>query len=181
MRKNVCILLCALCCFSACTVRPRKVLSKRQMTEVLYDLHRADGILQAAGYNYGKDEELAKYYQQVLDRHGITQAQFDSSLVWYTAHPKQFKIVYPKVVERLKAEKEELTALNGQHFAALQETKNAPALSKIDTDSLFRTLTCGLPDRWLLPVRRDTLPADSAFVFPVLMQYQDSIWSEHKP
>lgn len=86
--------------------RPSGVLSSRQMRNVLYDMHRADAILQVGGYSYGHDEQLAKSYQLVLDKHGITQAQFDSSLVWYTDHPQIFDKIYPKVVARLEADQQ---------------------------------------------------------------------------
>ena len=33
--------------------RPRGVLSNREMRDLLYDLHRCDGAVQVAGYNYG--------------------------------------------------------------------------------------------------------------------------------
>ena len=46
--------------------RPRGVLSNREMRNVLYDLHRADGALQVAGYHYSHDQELAAYYKNVL-------------------------------------------------------------------------------------------------------------------
>ncbi len=84
--------------------RPRGVLSNREMRDVLYDLHRADGALQVAGYNYSHDQEVAGYYKNVLDKHGITQTQFDSSLVWYTNNPQIFNKIYPKVLERLEAD-----------------------------------------------------------------------------
>ena len=84
--------------------RPRGVLSNREMRNVLYDLHRADGAIQVAGYNYSHDQEVAGYYKNVLDKHGITQAQFDSSLVWYTDNPQIFNKIYPKVIERLEAD-----------------------------------------------------------------------------
>ena len=74
--------------------RPRGVLSNREMRDVLYDLHRADGALQVAGYNYSHDQEVAGYYKNVLDKHGITQTQFDSSLVWYTNNPQIFNKIY---------------------------------------------------------------------------------------
>ena len=93
-----CILLAVIGC------RPRGVLSNREMRDVLYDLHRADGALQVAGYHYSHDQELAAYYKNVLDKHGITQAQFDSSLVWYTDNPQIFNKIYPKVMERLEAD-----------------------------------------------------------------------------
>ena len=95
-----CILLTIVGC------RPRGVLSNREMRDVLYDLHRADGAIQVAGYNYAHDQEVAGYYKNVLDKHGITQAQFDSSLVWYTDNPQIFNKIYPKVLERLEADYE---------------------------------------------------------------------------
>ena len=76
------------------------------MRNVLYDLHRADGAIQVAGYNYSHDQEVAAYYKNVLDKHGITQAQFDSSLVWYTDNPQIFNKIYPKVIERLEEDYE---------------------------------------------------------------------------
>ena len=76
------------------------------MRNVLYDLHRADGAIQVAGYNYSHDQEVAGYYKNVLDKHGITQAQFDSSLVWYTDNPQIFNKIYPKVIERLEEDYE---------------------------------------------------------------------------
>ena len=95
--KILLLLLVVACC--AC--RPRGVLSNREMRNVLYDLHRVDGALQVAGYNYSHDQELAGYYKNVLDKHGVTQAEFDSSLVWFTDNPQIFNKIYPKVIERL--------------------------------------------------------------------------------
>ena len=96
----MCILLAVVGC------RPRGVLSNREMRDVLYDLHRVDGALQVAGYSYGHSQEVAGYYKNVLDEHGITQAQFDSSLVWYTDNPQIFNKIYPKVIERLEEDYE---------------------------------------------------------------------------
>ena len=98
--KRLLIILCILLAIVGC--RPRGVLSNREMRNVLYDLHRADGAIQVAGYNYSHDQELAGYYKNVLDKHGITQAQFDSSLVWFTDNPQIFNKIYPKVLERLE-------------------------------------------------------------------------------
>ena len=94
----MCVLLAVVGC------RPRGVLSNREMRDVLYDLHRADGALQVAGYNHSHDQEVAAYYKNVLDKHGITQAQFDSSLVWFTDNPQIFNKIYPNVMERLQAD-----------------------------------------------------------------------------
>ncbi|MBO7502469.1 MAG: DUF4296 domain-containing protein [Bacteroidales bacterium] len=89
--------------------RPRNVLSVHQMKEVLYDLHRVEGLLSVYGYEWQLDSTMVKYYGAVLDKHGITQAQFDSSLVWYTDHPQMFDKIYPHIIQRLEAEQKELS------------------------------------------------------------------------
>lgn len=95
-------MLCMALSLSSCAFRPRGVLSNKEMEDVLVDLHSAEGILQVAGYNYGHFDACNIYYGIILDKHGVTQAQFDSSLVWYTAHPQYFQSVYPKVLKRLQ-------------------------------------------------------------------------------
>ena len=92
------VLLVAVCCIGC---RPKGILSSRQMRDIMYDLHRVDGIMDVMQLGIGYDEDLARYYQNVLDRHGVSQAQFDSSLVWYTDNPALFNKIYPKVMDRL--------------------------------------------------------------------------------
>lgn len=82
--------------------RPSSVLSDSEMVDVLCDLHRAEAILQLAGYGYGHDEAVQKYNYEVLAKHGITQAQFDSSIVWYTHNPMIYRRIYPKVMSRIE-------------------------------------------------------------------------------
>ena len=97
------VLLVAAVCLVGC--RPRGVLSSRQMRDVIYDLHRADAVIIVAGYTAGGYEEETKAcYRSVMAKHGITQAQFDSSLVWYTNHPAFFEKIYPKVKSRVEEE-----------------------------------------------------------------------------
>ena len=93
------IVLLVAVCFIGC--RPRGILSSRQMRDIMYDLHRVDGMMEVMQLGTGYDETLARYYQSVMDRHGVTQAQFDSSLVWYTDNPALFDKIYPKVMDRL--------------------------------------------------------------------------------
>ena len=100
--KGIKILCFIFACMSMIACRPRDVLSNSKMRDVLYDLHRMDGAIQTAGYNYGHNQELAAYSQSVLDKHGITQAEFDSSLVWFTDNPQIFNKIYPKVIARLE-------------------------------------------------------------------------------
>lgn len=138
------VVLCFFVLTSLLSCRPSGVLSSRQMRDILFDLHYADAVLQVAGYNYGHDEALAKYYQSVLDKYGVTQAQFDSSLVWYTDNPQIFDKIYPRVMTRLETARDECRALYEEAPVA------QPAIERDlpDTDEIERQMRKGLPYFW---------------------------------
>ena len=145
MRKGqIILLLAALVCFTAC--RPRGVLSSRQMRNVMYDLHRADAIIQVKGYNYGHDEDIAKYYQVVLDKHHVTKAEFDSSLVWYTDHPQLFTRIYPKIMKRCQHEMEYWGALESEAKANNVPKRELPPIEDVMKTVQQGFEICLLPD-----------------------------------
>jgi hypothetical protein len=112
LKRNLLIVLGLALLLGSCTIRPEGILSKRKMQDVLYDLHRTEGMLHVVGYDYGHEHETSAYYQNTLAKHHVTQAQFDSSLVWYTDHPLLFNRVYPKVLDRLKKDQEMYEAMS---------------------------------------------------------------------
>ena len=132
--------------------RPRGVLSNREMRDVLYELHRADGAIQVAGYNYSHDQELAGYYKNVLDKHGITQAEFDSSLVWFTDNPQIFNKIYPKVIERLEADfkvEEQIRDANREKkLASKKRTVSSPERQLRDIEEVKKELRNGYENPW---------------------------------
>ena len=134
--------------------RPKGILSSRDMRKLLVDLHKADATIQVSGMQYGHNEALNIYYSEVLEKHGITQAQFDSSIVWYTAHPLLFDKIYPKVQADLKAEHEAFQ----KEFADelnLQARQNSQAndsvafiMTPARLDSILWVTQHGLPSSW---------------------------------
>lgn len=126
--------------------RPRGVMSPGKMRDVLYDLHRADAILQLANYNYGHDEAVAQYYSEVLRKQGVTQAELDSSLVWYTAHPSRFQRIYPRLIARIQKEQELEKQLREQENRKWNETVTKPILTAdtLRLDSVLEVYRCGL-------------------------------------
>lgn len=95
------VILCILI-FTACSNKPKNVLSQDGMINFLTDLHKLDGVIatQSIATDTIKDEKIY-YYNALLKKYGITQADFDSSLVWYVDNPKKFSNIYTKVVENL--------------------------------------------------------------------------------
>ena len=121
--------------FAGC--RPKGILSSRKMQNVLYDLHRADAILRQYDLELGHDEALAKYYEVVLEKHGITQAQFDSSLVWYTDHPSRFDKIYPKIEKRCKADYDEIMKTLEAEAVVEEQVRNLPPYEEVIQRDLY--------------------------------------------
>jgi hypothetical protein len=119
------------------------------MRDVLYDLHRVDGAIQVAGYNYSHDQEVAGYYKNVLDKHGITQAEFDSSLVWFTDNPQIFNKIYPKVIARLESDLEvEKQIRDAAREKRHTPQKNTPQRQLRDIEEVKKEMQNGLENPW---------------------------------
>ena len=65
--------------------------------------------------NYKK----ALYIQSVFQKYDVTQAEFDSSMVWYTRHTDILAKIYEKINDRLK---EEQASIN--HMVAIRDKKS---------------------------------------------------------
>lgn len=129
-------------------------MSSRQMRKVLIDIHKTEGAIQAAGVRYDAYEERDMYYAQVLEKHGITQAQFDSSIVWYTAHPQFFNKIYPKVLKEIEAEEEAFVAAHQDELSTLSPavtdmTVVEKVFTRYDLDSVLWVQRNGYPNSWL--------------------------------
>ena len=128
-------------------------MSSRQMRKVLIDIHKTEGAIQAAGVRYDAYEERDMYYAQVLEKHGITQAQFDSSIVWYTAHPQFFNKIYPKVLKEIEAEEEAFVAAHQDELSTLAPavtdmTVAEKVFTRYDLDSVLWVQRNGYPNSW---------------------------------
>lgn len=155
-------LLSIVLCLTGC--RPKGILHSGEMRAILADLHKTDGIIQVSGLTHANDEVNDLYYAQVLEKHGVTQAQFDSSIVWYTAHPVLFDKIYPKVQADLKKEHE---AFKEQYAAELnllpaqaEEEKmlaDTHELTAVELDSMLWVTQHGFPSTWH-PYPRPLLP-----------------------
>lgn len=97
-------------CLSACQVkRPAGILPDAQMEDVLHDYHIAKVMGEEVPYSENYKRVL--YIESVFKKHGITQAIFDSSMVWYSRNPDVISKLYEKVNIRLKAEKQDIDRL----------------------------------------------------------------------
>lgn len=87
---------------------PSEYIQPDDMEDLIYDYHVAQGIamLQDGSQDYNRRLN----FELVLKKHGLTQAQFDSSLVYYYTRADRFQEIYKHVQERLNNEAEKYGA-----------------------------------------------------------------------
>lgn len=95
---------------------PSGVIQPAEMEAVLYDYH----IAQAIGNEYNGEERYKKelLIQYVFQKHNTTEAQFDSSLVWYTRNTEELNKIYERVGEKLKKLNDIIAAQSGSDIKA---------------------------------------------------------------
>ena len=61
------------------------------------------------------DYNQTKYFLAVLEKHHVTEAVFDSSLVYYYTHAERLKDIYLRVQDTLGQRRQETGSLGGRH------------------------------------------------------------------
>ena len=97
------LLLISLFIVSCKPTVPREIIQPDEMAEILYDYHLADAMAtEQESDNRAYDSRL--YRLAALKKHGVTEADFDSSMVYYTRHADRLHSIYQKVAERMEKE-----------------------------------------------------------------------------
>lgn len=85
---------------------PSDIIQPKQMESLLYDYHLAMGIS-----NHMKNTEREAYKKYVFNKHQVTEAEFDSSMVWYTREAQELAAIYESLEKRFKREHNQSEAL----------------------------------------------------------------------
>lgn len=153
-----CCLLLVL--FSSC--RPKGVLSRKEMANVLFDLHLTEAAVSGTystvpeEWTQGMETDYFRdmAYRSVLRKHHLNEEEFYYSVSWYSKHMNQYEKVYMDVQVRMS---EFLSAIDRGQF----ENVGATTHLGVDTAKTRSMYTFGLFRPDTVPVRRLFLTADS--------------------
>ncbi|MGN0069645.1 MAG: DUF4296 domain-containing protein [Prevotella sp.] len=95
------VLCMSLTWFSCKPSVPKKFIQPKKMESILYDLSIAEEI---AHYQNPDSLTPLSFRTAVFMKHGVSQSDFDSSMVYYTRHTKQLHDIYLNISERLSNE-----------------------------------------------------------------------------
>ncbi|MDD3907544.1 MAG: DUF4296 domain-containing protein [Bacteroidales bacterium] len=166
---------------SLTSCRPRKVLSRSEMTDVLYDIHLTDVLLnqgtiyQNSSWTHGlnPDDFADMAYQSVLRKHGIDEKTFYISVSYYSKKLNLYEKIYADVDKRLQ---DYIDEIKNRKYDVPTVAQVLAGL-KMDTLELQKRYRYALYIPDTVPVRRLFLSADS---LPSYAAWYTRQWL-HKP
>lgn len=85
---------------------PSGIISEGDMEDILYDYHIAVSLNNIEDSKYNEQ----RLYNDILDKYGYTQAEFDTSMVYYTRHYRFLNAIYKNIENRMM---EQTVAMGG--------------------------------------------------------------------
>ena len=166
-------LLAPLLMLSCVPTTPSQYIQPDDMEDILVDYHLA----RALAHNSGVSFDSIPYYQAlcteaVWRKHGITQEQFDSSMVYYYTRADRFEAVYKRVADRLEERALILGATEGEigKYASLNANGDT---ANIWPERTRRAMTPAPPyNRWDFSIEADsTFRRGDSFLLQFISDY----------
>lgn len=85
----------------SCSKVPSYVIQPDDMASLMADVHTAEAVIDLNRSDYMNDSSKQALKQAVYARHGVTQAQVDTSFEWYGHNMTYYMEVYDKTIEIL--------------------------------------------------------------------------------
>ena len=136
---------------------PSQYIQPDDMEDILVDYHMAKAMADNYDGSYeDRNYQQALYIEAVMRKHGVTKAEFDSSLVYYYRRADRFNKMYKEVADRLEEQALVHGATEGEigKFASLSTTGDT---ANIWTDRVRLTMMPQPPyNRWSFEITVDS-------------------------
>ncbi|MGN1228728.1 MAG: DUF4296 domain-containing protein [Prevotella sp.] len=105
MKRTLYIVIVATICMVCIGCKPSvpgNVIQPDDMEDILYDYYLSREMAQKPSGEGNSPYLRTLYYKSVLKKHGVTEAEFDSSLVYYYGHADDFAKIFSRVSDRMQ-------------------------------------------------------------------------------
>ena len=157
---------------------PSEYIQPDDMEDILYDYHLAEAMAKSQ-YDNEQDMKRNAYFRSVLQKYDVTEADFDSSLVYYYSHLDRLKDIYGRVNSRLAEEGERVGASVGDlsHYSQYSASGDTANIWMGVSDVLL--IPRPVKNRFDFTVKADTtFRLGDAFMLQFMTKY---IWQKDHP
>lgn len=133
---SICIILMLQFFITSCGPQPRGVLSQKKMQSVMSDVMLAEQVINMDNVTFYNDSTKKMLYKSVFDKHHITEAVYDSSLIWYGKNLDIYMKLYDRVIADYQRRMDKLIPLVQQSDE--QERKARVQNRSVDTLNIWQ-------------------------------------------
>lgn len=154
MKKGLYIVIAA-SLLSACGKKvPDDIIQPDAMESLLYDYHLASTMGNALPYDesYQKDA----YFEYVFQKHQVTKAEFDSSMVWYTRHAEELAAIYRSLQERLEREEKQMKEQVAKRDNQIDVSMSGDTVDVWQDRTMYWLSTSSLTNKLTFDLKTDT-------------------------
>jgi hypothetical protein len=90
--------------FAACSRTPAGIIPEKKMQQVMVDVQLAEAMIHMEPNLYPTPAERRALYQTVFRKHQLTEAEYDSSMIWYGKHLDLYMRIYNLALADIKAQ-----------------------------------------------------------------------------
>lgn len=144
-----------LLCLAGCGKKvPSDVIQPEAMKDLLYDYHMASAM--GSTLPYSENYKKKAYYRYVFEKHHVTEAEFDSSMVWYTRHSEELATIYEDLHKRLENEESAMKALVARKDNQLEVSMSGDTVDIWQDRTLYWLTASPLTNKVLFDLKADT-------------------------
>lgn len=113
VKKYIVFLIAVTLMVAACeepvVKKPRKLIPRDKMVEMLTDIHIAESVFQNRRYS---GEQILKFteadfYYSILKKYNVADSVFEQSLIYYASLPIEYEKIYSRVLDKLNEMEQE--------------------------------------------------------------------------
>lgn len=141
--------------FSSCRKGiPSDVIQPDKMEAILYDYHVANAI----GNDYNGEERYKKelLVQYVFKKHNVTEAHFDSSMVWYTRNTVELNKIYERVSDKFKQANELISQQAGTDAKSKSDPISGDTVNIWRQSALYELTSAPMTNKLVFTIPTDT-------------------------
>lgn len=133
---------------------PSDVIQPQAMEDLLYDYHLASTL--GTSLPYQEQYKKEAYLAYVFQKHGVTQAEFDSSMVWYTRNGVELAELYKRLDERFQRDEERMKAQVAQRDNQIDVSVSGDTVDIWQDRTLYWLSASTLSNRLSFDLKADT-------------------------
>lgn len=126
----------------SCQNRPSEVLTRKRMENVMYDMYIAEAIIDNDYQKFSSPENKEALINQVLEKHKISEARWDTSLSWYSDKIDLYLQINDSVKSRLQRNQKTIDILISERDSKEQHKEEMKSADYIPPHFRIAGLGC---------------------------------------